>query len=122
MSMSCLRIKSSSRSSGPSYTCPTVTENGDSSSRRAIVFGAAEGISAGCRGSPIRVHNLINVRRFYRWLRSRVTDSYPVRCAMVRVLSVLRVEHPLTAGDLGEPPQLPVNYGWSIPQPRVEYR
>ena len=29
MSMFCLRIRSSNRSSGPSYTCPTVTENGD---------------------------------------------------------------------------------------------
>src|SRR5215472_9321718 len=30
MSMSCLRIKSSSRSRGPSYTWPTVTANGNS--------------------------------------------------------------------------------------------
>ena len=29
--MSCLRIRSSSRSSGPSYTWPTITENGDCS-------------------------------------------------------------------------------------------
>src|SRR6266852_4837608 len=40
--MSCLRIRSSSRSSGPSYTSPTVTENGKSLS--GFGFGAA-GIS-----------------------------------------------------------------------------
>src|SRR6202163_470308 len=40
--MSCLRIRSSSRSSGPSYTSPTVTENGKS------FFGCGFGAAGIC--------------------------------------------------------------------------
>src|ERR1700690_1159512 len=48
--MSCLRIRSSSRSSGPSYTSPTVTENGKSLSGR--VFDAAGICTTGARVLP----------------------------------------------------------------------
>src|ERR1700722_15074555 len=46
MSMSWLRIKSSSRSSGPSYTSPTLTENGDSSALSSRFFWVAAALAA----------------------------------------------------------------------------
>src|SRR6266496_1551845 len=46
MSMSCLRIKSSKRSSGPSYTSPTVTEKGKSLS--SFFFPECGVTSTGC--------------------------------------------------------------------------
>src|ERR1700732_4199803 len=48
--MSCLRLKSSSRSSGPSYTSPTVTENGKSFS--GCGFGAADICTTGASVLP----------------------------------------------------------------------
>ena len=54
MSMSCLRIRSSSRSSGPSYTWLTTTEKGDCSASWPRAFKAAATFSAvvfSCAGS-----------------------------------------------------------------------
>src|SRR5215831_1249656 len=52
MSISCLRIRSSNRSSGPSYTRPTVTEKGESSAsslrgRGRLSFWAAGASTSG---------------------------------------------------------------------------
>src|SRR5271165_791544 len=72
MSMSCLRMRSSNRSSGPSYTCPTTTENDDSleASLRAPSGGC---VGAGCACSTI-VLNLLPVRR------RRLVFKREVRC------------------------------------------
>ena len=48
MSMSCLRIRSSSRSSGPSYTCETMTVNGEALGSPSLASSLMNGFEGCC--------------------------------------------------------------------------
>src|ERR1051325_1766671 len=73
--MSCLRIRSSSRSSGPSYTSPTVTEKGKSFS-----FVLAEPFAGSCNtsfaGSPIYLSPKLqrHAHRFAHFVHGRTCN------------------------------------------------